>query len=63
MTSQQTETAQDAILALVAFAKSVGQDFPDLANHAMLEAIEIGSWLVNPIDPPVTLVVDFAEKK
>lgn len=58
MTSQQTENAQNAILALVNFAKSVGQDNPDLAEHAMLEAVEIGSWLINPIDPPVTLNMD-----
>ena len=63
MTSQQTENAQNAILALVAFAKSVGQDYPDLANHAMLETLEIGSWLMNPLDPPVSLTVDFRGKK
>ena len=53
MTSQQTDYAHNALVALMNIARATGQDYPNLAAHALNEAVEIGTWLINQVDPPV----------
>ena len=43
MTSQQTDYAHNALVALMNIARATGQDYPNLAAHALNEAVEIGT--------------------
>lgn len=54
MTSQQTEYAHNVLVALMNFARATGQDFPNLADHALNEAVEIGTWLQTQVDVPAS---------